>query len=144
MRLVLRLLENELDGADDPDLVLRDEQRPPAGDHILGDALPELLRTVWGERVQEAHTGVAVDRVDQDVRESPELRVVDRVESSDDDVGTSLHERPFSHPTETTSCPPGLPRPGGPLRGQTATYASNPASGRGTRVRASASTRSGA
>ena len=83
VRLVLRLGEHELDGADDACVVLGDQQRPPPRRNVVGDAAPELLRPGGLEGMEEADARVAVDRVDEDARERLDLRVVDRVEPPD-------------------------------------------------------------
>ena len=65
MRLVLRLLEHELHGADDAARVLGNEQRAAAGADVVGDAPPEGERPGHRQGVHEAHRGAAFDAVDQ-------------------------------------------------------------------------------
>jgi hypothetical protein len=99
VRLVLRLGEHELDGADDAGVVLGDQERPPPCSDVVGDAPPELLRPLRLEWMEEADARVAVDRVDEDARERRDLCIVDRVEPADPIVrrgahlGTRTHDR---------------------------------------------------
>ena len=91
VRLVLRLGEHELDGADDAGVVLGDQERPPPCSDVVGDAAPELLRPLRLEGMEEADARVAVDRIDEDAREACDLGVVDRVEPSDPIVRRGAH-----------------------------------------------------
>jgi hypothetical protein len=81
--LVVRLVEHELDGADDADVVLRHEQRALAGRDTGGHAAPERLRLFRRQRVHEADRRAAVDTVDQHVGQRFDLLVVDRFQSPD-------------------------------------------------------------
>ena len=90
MRLVLGLHEDELHGADDAVLVLRDEQGALPRLDVLGDVTPERLSADGLEGVEEADACVAVDGVDQHVGECDDLLVADGLESSDRDAGHLL------------------------------------------------------
>ncbi len=83
VRLVLRLCEHELNGADDTMLVLGDEERAPAFRNVFRDPTPEPARFLRSEGVEEADTGPALDRVDQHCGEPFEPLLVDLVEPTD-------------------------------------------------------------
>ena len=91
MRLVLGLGEHELDGPDDARIVLRNEQRPVAGGHVIGDLGPERVRGRRGKRGHEAGRCAVVDAIDQDVDQTVDLGLVDREESADGDVRCAAH-----------------------------------------------------
>ena len=67
VRLVLRLLEDDLHGAHDLSArpILRHEQDALARSDALGDALPERIGPLSGQRQHEADRGAALDAVDQ-------------------------------------------------------------------------------
>ena len=69
-----------MDGADDPALVLGDQESPLAGRHAIGHATPERHGLGLVERMHEADRGAVVDAVDQEIRQGVDLGVVDRVE----------------------------------------------------------------
>jgi hypothetical protein len=64
VRLVLRLLEDELDGADDAVAVVGDEENPLAAVDARGDAAPERLGARRVDRQHEADRRAAFDDVD--------------------------------------------------------------------------------
>ena len=98
VRLVLRLREHELDGADDAGVVLGDEQRPPPGLDVGSDAPPERMRALGLERVEEADARAAVDRVDQQLGETRDLGVVDSLQAPDLDPRRPAHQRHHRDP----------------------------------------------
>ena len=75
MRLVLGLIEHDLDGAEDAGLILRDQQGAGAVLDIPGDPAPERQRILQRKRMHEADGSAAVHTVDQDVRKALDLRI---------------------------------------------------------------------
>ncbi len=81
MRLILRLLEDELHGADDAVGVLGREQRNFTLRHAMGRAPPEVLCLRRRQGVHEAHRRAAVHAIDQQFGESPNLRLGDGMQA---------------------------------------------------------------
>ncbi len=82
MRLVVRLRQHELDGADDALSVLGDEQRAFAGVHAVSHLTPEGPRPLGRERAHEADACAAVDAVDEQRCQPLDLRLVESVQAA--------------------------------------------------------------
>jgi hypothetical protein len=82
VRLVLGLVQHQLDRAAQASRVVGDQQRAFAGGHALRNAAPERHSAVAREGVHEAHRRTAFDAVDQDAGERVNLRVIERVQAS--------------------------------------------------------------
>ena len=91
MRLIFRLREDELHGADDPGLVLRDENRASAGLDVRREAAPERRRPRVRERQHEADRCPSLDAVHEDVGEAVDVMRVERVQPFDPAAGAHPH-----------------------------------------------------
>ena len=78
VRLILRLTEYQLYGADGALHILRNEQRPFALSHPVGHVPPEIHRLLHRQRMHEAHRCTAFHAIDQQLGKSVNLRVVHR------------------------------------------------------------------
>ena len=87
MRLVLRLLQHELHGAEDGTALLGHEQQPLAAFQRGRDATPEGACANGVDRQHEADRGTPFDAVDQQRRQRVELRGRDLREPSDGELG---------------------------------------------------------
>ncbi len=77
VRLVLGLLERELDGADDAARIFRHQQSAAPAFGVAGDAAPERHGLGQREWMHKAHRRPALDAVDQHQGERLDLAIAD-------------------------------------------------------------------
>jgi len=82
VRLVLRLMENELDGTADAQTILGDEERAGSRRHFLRHTPPKRQGSLAREGLHEADGRAPIHAVQQDTRELLELSIIDGIKPS--------------------------------------------------------------
>jgi len=81
VRLILGLVEDELYGADEAAGILGHEQRSLTPSDSRGDATPEIQCLRHGQGMHEAHRRAAVDAIDQQFGQSPNMLLGDGIQA---------------------------------------------------------------
>jgi len=82
VRLVLRLMENELNGTADAQTILSDEERAGSRRHLLRHTPPKRYGSLAREGLHEADGRAPIHAVQQDTRELLDLSIIDGIKPS--------------------------------------------------------------